>query len=101
MKKQGTLIGAGIGVVLFAVFGLLPGTFLGGVMGLHLANTMFGFDYTVLSRLLVAAFMVIGVMVSGIMFITVASILGYCVGWMVEQANISKSYKGEYSHGSN
>ena len=41
--KKMTLIGAGCGVVLFAVFGLLPGSYLGGVMGLNLSGMIFGF----------------------------------------------------------
>ena len=59
-----TLIGAGCGVVLFAVFGLLPGSYLGGVMGLNLSGMIFGFlvASSVLSRLIVAASMVLGVM---------------------------------------
>ena len=32
--KKLAYMGAGCGVVLFGVFGLLPGSFLGGVMGL-------------------------------------------------------------------
>ena len=41
-KKKLAYMGAGCGVVLFAVFGLLPGSFLGGVMGLNIAGTIFG-----------------------------------------------------------
>ncbi len=40
--KKLAYMGAGCGVVLFAVFGLLPGSFLGGVMGLNIAGIMFG-----------------------------------------------------------
>ena len=34
LAKKMAYMGAGCGLVLFAVFGLLPGSFLGGVMGL-------------------------------------------------------------------
>ena len=40
--KSLTYVGAGAGVVLFAIFGLLPGSFLGGVMGLNLAGSLLG-----------------------------------------------------------
>ena len=81
-SKKMTLIGAGCGVVAFAVFGMLPGSFLGGVMGLDLAGMLLGLPVTsgVLSRLIVAASMVIGVMVSGIMFITASSLAGWILG---------------------
>jgi len=79
--KSLTYIGAGAGVVLFAVFGLLPGSFLGGVMGLNLAGSLLGTPVAsgVVARLIVAASMVLGVMVAGIMFITAASTLGWWV----------------------
>jgi hypothetical protein len=85
-SKKMSLIGAGCGVVLFAVFGLLPGSFLGGVMGLNLAGMLLGMPVTssVLSRLIVAASMVIGVMVSGIMFITASSLAGWLVGTVAD-----------------
>ncbi len=84
--KSLTYIGAGAGVVLFAVFGLLPGSFLGGVMGLNLAGSIMGTPVAagVLARLIVAASMVLGVMVAGIMFITAASTLGWLVGTAVD-----------------
>ena len=61
-------IGAGCGIVLFAIFGLLPGSFLGGVMGLNIAGTLLGMPVTsgILSRVIVAALMVVEVMVAGI-----------------------------------
>lgn len=84
--KSMTYIGAGAGVVLFAVFGLLPGSFLGGVMGLNLAGSILGTPVAsgILSRLIVASSMVLGVMVAGIMFITAASTLGWLVGTAVD-----------------
>src|SRR5512134_4057597 len=84
--KSLTYIGAGAGVVLFAVFGLLPGSFLGGVMGLNLAGSLLGTPVAsgILSRLIVAASMVLGVMVAGIMFITAASTLGWLIGTVVD-----------------
>lgn len=75
-------IGGGIGIALFGIFGLLPGSFLGGVMGLNIASMIFGLPLSAgaLSRLIVAASMVLGVMVSGMMFITVSSLSGWLAG---------------------
>ena len=91
-SKKMTYIGAGCGVVLFAVFGLLPGSFLGGVMGLNLAGMLLGMPVTsgVLSRLIVAACMVIGVMVSGIMFITASSLTGWLLGTVADALTSEK-----------
>jgi len=84
--KKMTYIGAGCGIVLFAVFGLLPGSFLGGVMGLNLAGSLLGTPVSsgVLSRLIVAASMVMGVMVAGIMFITASSLAGWILGTIAD-----------------
>ena len=79
-------IGAGCGIVLFAVFGLLPGSFLGGVMGLKVAGVILGLPVAsgALSRLIVAASMVFGVMVSGVMFVTASSLAGWLVGTVAD-----------------
>ena len=84
--KSMTYIGAGAGVVLFAIFGLLPGSFLGGVMGLNLAGSLLGTPVAsgVLARLIVASSMVLGVMVAGIMFITASATLGWLIGTVVD-----------------
>ena len=80
--KKMAYMGTGCGIVLFAIFGLLPGSFLGGVMGLNIAGTLLGMPVSsgVLARLIVAASMVAGVMVAGIMFITASSVAGWLLG---------------------
>ncbi len=92
--------GAGCGVVLFAVFGLLPGSVLGGVMGLNIAGTLFGVPLAsgVLSRLIVAASMVIGGMVSGIMFITASSIAGWLIGTVLDAIMAEKKEMATVGH---
>jgi len=98
--KSLTYIGAGAGVVLFAIFGLLPGSFLGGVMGLNLAGSIMGTPVAagVVARLIVAASMVIGVMVSGIMFITAASTLGWLLGTAVDTLRSKSGSLAEAKH---
>ena len=98
--KKLTYIGAGCGVVLFAVFGLLPGSFLGGVMGLNIAGSLLGFPLAsgVASRLIVAVSMVTGVMVSGIMFITASSIAGWLGGTVVDAVTAEKTDLAPVEH---
>jgi hypothetical protein len=99
-SKKLTYMGAGCGVILFAVFGLLPGSFLGGVMGLNIAGTLLGVPLAsgVLSRLIVAASMVIGVMVSGIMFITASSIAGWLIGTVLDAITAEKKDMATVEH---
>ena len=99
-SKKLAYMGAGCGIVLFAVFGLLPGSFLGGVMGLNIAGTLLGMPVSsgVVSRLIVAASMVTGVMVSGIMFITASSVAGWLLGSVVDALKAEKHEMATVEH---
>ena len=98
--KKLAYMGAGCGVVLFAVFGLLPGSFLGGVMGLNIAGTLLGVPVTsgILSRMIVAASMVIGVMVSGIIFITASTVAGWLIGTVADALTAEKKDLATVNH---
>ncbi len=91
-SKKLAYMGAGCGLVLFAIFGLLPGSFIGGVMGLNLAGTILGTPVVsgLLARLIVAASMVIGVMVAAVMFITATSTAGWLIGTVIEALRAEK-----------
>lgn len=86
MAKKGKYIGAGVGIVLFAVFGILWGSFLGGVMGLNVAGALFGEPLAsgVLQRMMVAAFMLLGVMVAGMIFVVGSSTVGWLLGTLAD-----------------
>jgi hypothetical protein len=90
--RQLTYMGAGCGLVLFGLFGFLPGSFLGGVMGLNVVGIFLGIPVTsgVLARMIVAGFMIIGVMVSGIMFIMASSTAGWLLGSVVDTLRVQK-----------
>ncbi len=82
--KQGAYAGAGAGLVLFGLFGLLPGSLVGGAMGISAAGMLFGLPLEpgLLSRMVVLGSMLLGIMVSGIVIVTASS----SVGWLVGQA---------------
>lgn len=90
--KKLAYIGAGCGVVLFAIFGLLPGSFLGGVMGLNIAGIILGSPVAsgLLSRMIVAASMIVGVMVAGIMFIMASTTAGWLIGNVIDALTSEK-----------
>ncbi len=98
--KKLTYMGAGCGIVLFAIFGLLPGSFLGGVMGLNIAGALLGMPVAsgTLSRLIVAASMVAGVMVSGIIFITASSLAGWLIGTVADALTAEKKDLAAVNH---
>jgi hypothetical protein len=74
-------IGAGTGIALFAIFGLMPGAYIGGILGVNTANTLFGLNTvpSLFHRILTAMGMLTGVMVAGLMFV----VGGACLGWLV------------------
>jgi len=83
-SKKATLIGAGAGLVLFVMFGLLPGSILGGAAGLKFAGLFFGISLEtgIISRAIVLASMLVGVMVSGIIIVTATS----TTAWILSRA---------------
>lgn len=85
LSKRFTYIGAGIGLVLFAIFGLLPGSFIGGVLGLNLAGRIFGIPITptVPTKIIIALMMILGVLVSAVLFITTTAISGWLLGYII------------------
>jgi hypothetical protein len=98
--KKLAYMGAGCGVVLFAVFGLLPGSFLGGVMGLNISGILFGTPVSagLVPRMIVAASMVVGVMVSGTMFIMASTTLGWLIGTIVDVIKAEKKELAAVEH---
>ncbi len=88
LSRKAAYIGAGAGVVLFAIFGLLPGSLLGGAAGIKFAGMLFGLPLEpgVVSRSIVLLSMLVGVMVSGIAIVTATSTAGWLVGNAIDTA---------------
>ncbi|MDA8098437.1 MAG: hypothetical protein M0042_02275 [Nitrospiraceae bacterium] len=94
--KKGAYLGAGAGLVLFAIFGLLPGSLLGGAAGINVAGWLFGLPLEpgLISRAIVLVSMLMGVLVSGIVIVTATSTVGWLVGRLMEpKAEESSEYK--------
>jgi hypothetical protein len=92
--NQGAYAGAGAGLVLFGLFGLLPGSLVGGAMGISAAGMLFGLPLEpgLISRMIVLGSMLVGVMVSGIIIVTATS----AVGWLVGQAFFSPAFNSAF-----
>ena len=90
-------IGAGAGLVLFAMFGLLPGSLLGGAAGIKFAGLLFGLplESGLISRMIVLASMLVGVLVAGIIVVTAAASMGWLAGRVAEAAMGDSAVKAE------
>ncbi len=88
--KKEILIGAISGIILFAIVGLLPSSFIGGVIGLKIAGYFVGMPIgkELLSRSIVGISMVVGITITGLIFVMFTSFIGWLVG------HLSMSYKG-------
>jgi len=86
IAKKGAYIGAGAGLVLFAIFGLLPGSLLGGAAGINVAGWLFGLPLEpgIISRAIVLISMLVGVLVAGIVIVTATTTVGWLIGRMLE-----------------
>ncbi|HAS52812.1 MAG: hypothetical protein A2X56_13315 [Nitrospirae bacterium GWC2_57_13] len=86
IAKKASLIGAGAGMVTFALFGLLPGSILGGAAGINVAGWLFGLPLEpgLISRAIVFLSMLAGVLVSGVAIVTAAASAGWIAGKAVE-----------------
>ncbi len=86
MAKKGLYVGTGMGLLLFALVGLFPGSMIGGVIGLKIAGSLLGspVQAALLPRLIVAASMIIGVVVAAITFVLGTGIVGWAAGSAVD-----------------
>jgi len=97
MAKKGVYVGAGAGLILFALIGLLPGSFIGGVIGLNIAGSIFGHPLgaALLPRIIVAISMLLGIVVAGVVFIAGASLLGWLAGYLIDAVRSERPIEGE------
>ena len=80
------LTGGGVGLGLFAIYGIVNASFIGGIMGLNLAGAIMGFpvESAMLSRVVVALGMLSGVLASGLLFVMAGSTAGWVTGKVLD-----------------
>lgn len=79
-------IGAGAGLALFVLFGLLPGSLLGGAAGIKMAGLFLGLplEAGLISRTVVLVSMLMGIAASGVAIVTAGSTAGWLIGKVAE-----------------
>lgn len=98
--KRCGLVGAGAGIALFAVFGLLQGALLGGAAGVAAATHIFGantFEVMAgdpLPRIMVAACMVAGVGVALAILVLAGTMAGVAAGYLLSLARQKEEVNG-------
>src|SRR5512146_86526 len=86
IARKTAYIGAGAGLVLFALFGLLPGSLLGGAAGINIAGWLFGLplDPGLISRVIVLLSMLAGILIAGVVIVTASTTVGWLAGKLLE-----------------
>jgi hypothetical protein len=90
MSGKGLYIGAGAGIILFAILGLLPGSFVGGAIGVNIATKIFGtpLEASLLPKIIIAAAMITGTFAAGLVFIAGSSLAGWLIGHFIDTARL-------------
>ncbi len=90
--KKTALVGAGAGLALFVIVGLLYGSFIGGIAGLNIAIGLLGFPVAsaVLPRLIVCTSMILGIFIAGIFFVGGSTIIGWFIGLAIDSLKEEK-----------
>jgi len=82
LSKQGVYLGAGAGLVLFGIYGLVLGSLLGGAAGIGFAGMLFGLPLEpgLLPRMIVLTSMIVGIFISGTLMVMASSTIGWLIG---------------------
>lgn len=90
-------LGGGVGIGLFAVFGLLNASFIGGILGINIVGSLFGYPIpgTLFARMIIALGMLTGVMVTGMLFIIAGTLCGWLIGTAITQLGRSHKHHDE------
>ena len=98
--KKGLMVGVGAGLVLFVLAGFLPGSMLGGVVGLKIVSAISGgpMSAAILPKMILALSMLLGVMLAAVVYVLGSGMIGWSVGYMIESAK-ERAAVGSAAHG--
>ena len=97
MAKRGLYVGIGAGLVLFVLAGLMPGSLIGGVIGLQVMNAVTGdaMGSELIPRMVLAVSMLGGIIVSALICIMGPGLVGWALGYLIDSAQAKAETKEE------
>ena len=86
MMKAGTKIGAGVGIAVFLIFGVVPGFYFGSYGTLVLLSHLMGGPVgpTTIVRMLTVVGIVLGIFCVGSVSIVLGSVFGTAMGYVID-----------------
>ena len=97
LAKRGLYVGIGVGLVLFVLAGLMPGSLIGGVIGLKVINAVTGgpLGSELLPRIMLALSMLAGIIASALICIMGPGLVGWAIGSLIESVKVETETKEE------
>jgi hypothetical protein len=97
IAKKGLYVGIGAGLVLFVLAGLMPGSLIGGVIGLRIINAVTGgpLGSELIPRVVVGVSMLAGIIASALICIMGPGVAGWAIGYLIDSARVETETKEE------
>jgi len=88
IAKRGLYVGIGAGLVLFVLAGLMPGSLIGGVIGLRIVNAVTGgpLGSELIPRIVVGVSMLAGIITSALICVMGPGVVGWGIGHLIDSA---------------
>lgn len=96
MATNMAIVGCGAGLAIFAIYGLLNASLIGGLVGLNIAGAIIGspVEATLVAKVIITLSMLAGVTVAALTF----SLVGVTLGWVAGKAIEIVSHTGRYAN---
>lgn len=100
MAKKGLYVGTGAGLILFALVGLLPGSLIGGVIGLKVVGSIFGeaLGAAILPRMILAVSMITGIFMAAMVCVLGSGMIGWSMGFVIDTLAAKERVPAEAAH---
>jgi hypothetical protein len=97
IAKKGLYIGIGAGLVLFVLAGFMPGSLIGGVIGLRIVNAVTGgpLGSELIPRIVVGVSMLAGIIASALICIMGPGVVGWSIGSLIDSVKVEAEKKEE------
>jgi hypothetical protein len=95
IAKKGLYVGIGAGLVLFVLAGLMPGSLIGGVIGLRVVNAVTGgpMGSALIPRIVVGVSMLAGIIASALICIMGPGLVGWTIGRLIDSVHVETETK--------
>ena len=79
---------------------MVNASFLGGIIGINIAGVLTGFplESSIISRIIVAVGMIMGIMIAGLMFVMAGSLVGWVIGKVFDKSKAAIAHETHHKN---